>query len=243
MRWTSTRAIKETFVRADGLPLPVPGGLMEYRPLGTQRLRRVDAVPRHDDVRLGDRRGRRPRAARRLHRRRRDAGRHRRRLQRRRQRGDRRLAGWRKAPGEVRDQIVLATKGRFPMGDGPNDVGLSRRHLDVALDRVAAPARRRHHRPLPGTRLRPAHAAGGDPALPRRRGARRQDPLRRAEQLHRLAGAEGGRRGRVRRAQRPGHPAAAVQPARPRDRVGDGAGVRGERPRTAARGRRSAGAG
>jgi aryl-alcohol dehydrogenase (NADP+) len=32
------------------------------------------------------------------------------------------------------NQIVLATKGRFPMGDGPNDVGLSRRHLRAALD-------------------------------------------------------------------------------------------------------------
>lgn len=34
----------------------------------------------------------------------------------------------------VREQVVLATKGRFPMGDGPNDVGLSRRHLSMALD-------------------------------------------------------------------------------------------------------------
>jgi len=31
-------------------------------------------------------------------------------------------------------QIVIATKGRFPMGTGPNDLGLSRRHLRVALD-------------------------------------------------------------------------------------------------------------
>jgi aryl-alcohol dehydrogenase-like predicted oxidoreductase len=31
-------------------------------------------------------------------------------------------------------QVVLATKGRFPTGDGPNDVGLSRRHLTRALD-------------------------------------------------------------------------------------------------------------
>ncbi|MDQ1575249.1 MAG: hypothetical protein QOH55_399 [Microbacteriaceae bacterium] len=31
-------------------------------------------------------------------------------------------------------QVVLATKGRFPMGDGVNDVGLSRRHLRMALD-------------------------------------------------------------------------------------------------------------
>jgi len=34
---------------------------------------------------------------------------------------------------EVRDQLVLATKGRFRTGDGPNDLGLSRRHLRAAL--------------------------------------------------------------------------------------------------------------
>ena len=39
-----------------------------------------------------------------------------------------------KQSGAVRDRVVLATKGRFPMGDGPNDVGLSRRHLTRALD-------------------------------------------------------------------------------------------------------------
>src|SRR4051812_3316056 len=32
-----------------------------------------------------------------------------------------------------RDEIVLATKARFPMGDGANDSGLSRRHLSSAL--------------------------------------------------------------------------------------------------------------
>jgi aryl-alcohol dehydrogenase-like predicted oxidoreductase len=30
---------------------------------------------------------------------------------------------------EVRDDVVLATKVRFPMGEGPNDVGLSRKHV------------------------------------------------------------------------------------------------------------------
>ena len=41
---------------------------------------------------------------------------------------------WLKArPTEAR-QAVIATKGRFPMGAGPNDVGLSRRHLGDALD-------------------------------------------------------------------------------------------------------------
>lgn len=38
-----------------------------------------------------------------------------------------------KYPG-ARDRVVLATKGRFPMGDGPNDAGLSRIHLSQALD-------------------------------------------------------------------------------------------------------------
>ena len=37
-------------------------------------------------------------------------------------------------PAEVRDSVVLATKGRFPTGGGPNDAGLSRRHLSRALD-------------------------------------------------------------------------------------------------------------
>ena len=39
-----------------------------------------------------------------------------------------------KASTEDRDQVVLATKGRFPMGEGANDVGTSRRHLRRALD-------------------------------------------------------------------------------------------------------------
>jgi aryl-alcohol dehydrogenase-like predicted oxidoreductase len=37
-------------------------------------------------------------------------------------------------PADVRDRVVLATKGRFPMGPGANDLGLSRRHLSRALD-------------------------------------------------------------------------------------------------------------
>ncbi len=39
-----------------------------------------------------------------------------------------------KQPAEVRDQVVIATKGRFPTGPGPNDLGLSRRHLTRAID-------------------------------------------------------------------------------------------------------------
>jgi aryl-alcohol dehydrogenase-like predicted oxidoreductase len=39
-----------------------------------------------------------------------------------------------KQPPEIRSQVVLATKGRFAMGEGPNDLGLSRKHLRDALD-------------------------------------------------------------------------------------------------------------
>jgi 1-deoxyxylulose-5-phosphate synthase len=36
---------------------------------------------------------------------------------------------------QQRDQIVIATKVRGPMGDGPNDQGLSRKHILDAVDR------------------------------------------------------------------------------------------------------------
>ena len=37
-------------------------------------------------------------------------------------------------PAEVREQVVLATKARFPTGAGSNDAGSSRRHLQRALE-------------------------------------------------------------------------------------------------------------
>ncbi len=37
-------------------------------------------------------------------------------------------------PQDVTDRVVLATKGRFPMDDSPNGLGLSNRHLTRALD-------------------------------------------------------------------------------------------------------------
>ncbi|OWV70578.1 dehydratase [Rhizobium sp. R634] len=44
------------------------------------------------------------------------------------------IGRWLKArPTEAR-QAIVATKGRFPMGNGPNDIGLSRRHLGQALE-------------------------------------------------------------------------------------------------------------
>src|SRR5688572_2870606 len=38
------------------------------------------------------------------------------------------------ATRRVRDRIVLATKGRFRMGDGTNDTGASRLHITRAID-------------------------------------------------------------------------------------------------------------
>ncbi|MET7935518.1 aldo/keto reductase [Streptomyces sp. NPDC005322] len=37
-------------------------------------------------------------------------------------------------PAALRDRVTIATKGRFPMSDAPNGVGLSRSHLDRALN-------------------------------------------------------------------------------------------------------------
>lgn len=44
------------------------------------------------------------------------------------------IGRWLAARPTESEQVVIATKGRFPMGEGPNDVGLSRRHLSRALD-------------------------------------------------------------------------------------------------------------
>ncbi|MEQ4568033.1 aldo/keto reductase [Paenarthrobacter sp. CAP02] len=44
------------------------------------------------------------------------------------------IGRWLARRPEQRDLVVLATKGRFPMGKAPNDVGTSRRHLTKALD-------------------------------------------------------------------------------------------------------------
>jgi aryl-alcohol dehydrogenase-like predicted oxidoreductase len=44
------------------------------------------------------------------------------------------IGRWLAAHPSEAEQVVIATKGRFPMGDGVNDLGLSRRHLGRALD-------------------------------------------------------------------------------------------------------------
>ncbi|HYO18070.1 MAG TPA: aldo/keto reductase, partial [Dermatophilaceae bacterium] len=44
------------------------------------------------------------------------------------------IGRWLAAHPTQAEQVVIATKGRFAMGDGPNDLGTSRRHLRCALD-------------------------------------------------------------------------------------------------------------
>jgi aryl-alcohol dehydrogenase-like predicted oxidoreductase len=44
------------------------------------------------------------------------------------------IGRWLGARPGARDRVVIATKGRFPMGAGPNDEGLSRTYLTRALD-------------------------------------------------------------------------------------------------------------
>ncbi|MCZ2404167.1 aldo/keto reductase [Paenarthrobacter sp. Z7-10] len=44
------------------------------------------------------------------------------------------IGRWLASHPQERDQMVLASKGRFPMGEGPNDLGTSGRHLRRALD-------------------------------------------------------------------------------------------------------------
>jgi len=56
-------------------------------------------------------------------------------------------------------QVVIATKGRFPMGDGPNDLGTSPSPA-VGAGCLAETARRRAHRPVPDARLGCGNAAG-----------------------------------------------------------------------------------
>ena len=44
------------------------------------------------------------------------------------------IGNWFKERPGMRQQVVLATKGRFPTGEHPNSVGLSRKHLNDALN-------------------------------------------------------------------------------------------------------------
>ncbi len=139
-------------------------------------------------------------------------------------------------PAEVTDAVVLATKGRFPMGAGPNDAGLSTRHLTRALD---ASLRRLG---VDSVDLYQVHA--WDPHTPLAETLRTLDGFVRAGKIGYYGFSnflgwqltKAVHTGPGPRAGRAGDPAAAVQPDRARDRVGDRAGRPRRRDGDAARG-------
>ena len=100
------------------------------------------------------------------------------------------IGRWLKTRGN-RGAIVLATKARGRMWDGPNGEGLSRGHLIQRVRGLAAPARHRRHRPLSDALVRRRHADRRDDACPRRPGARRQGALCRVLELSCVAAGEG----------------------------------------------------
>jgi hypothetical protein len=183
----------------------------------------LGARPRHDDLRGRDRLAR---PARPLRRGRRQPGRHRGRLHRRSVGADHRPVAGVATGGRHRARRP-GHEGPLPDGSGPERPRPLGPPPDPRPGRLPAAPRRGGGRSLPGACLGPAHAADRDAAHPGRLRAGRQDPLLRAVELHRLAAHQG----RAHRA-RPGalgagDAAAAVQPDRPRDRVGD----RARRPR------------
>lgn len=95
-------------------------------------------------------------------------------------------------PGAVRDEVVIASKGKFPTGPGPNDGGLSRRHLSRAIDASLGWLGGGSHRLVPGPRLGSLDTDRRDLAGPRRRCQRGQDPLRSNVEFHGLAGVKSG---------------------------------------------------
>ena len=125
-----------------------------------------------------------------------------------------------------RDEIVLATKARFRMGEGPNDVGLSRLHIqracEASLERLGVDT----------IDLYQAHC--WDPVTPLEETLAAFEELwrrgRSATSASRTSPAGSFARGAPRPpawARAGGDPAAAVQPALARDRVGARAALPG----------------
>ena len=85
-----------------------------------------------------------------------------------------------------RDRVVLATKVFNPMGDDPNQRGLSRKHIQQRHRRQPAAPRHRLCRSLPDPPLRLRDPDRGDTARAGRYRARRQGALHRRLQHVRL---------------------------------------------------------
>ena len=125
----------------------------------------------------------------------------------------------------TRDQVVIATKAFFPMGDGPNDRGLSRKHLFDAIDASLRRLGTDHVDLYQIHRFDPHTPIEGDARGAERHRARRQGAVHRRVEHVRLAV----------RADAPGFRAAGLgalrvdaeplQPRLPRGRARDAAAV------------------
>ena len=124
-------------------------------------------------------------------------------------------------PADVTERVVLATKGRFPFDPVPNAGGGSARHLTRALDASLSRLGTDSVDLYQVHAWDPVDPAGGDAAHAGRLRPLGEDPLLRLLELHRVAADQGGPSRASARAGGPGHAAAAVQPDRARDRVGD----------------------
>jgi len=149
-------------------------------------------------------------------------------------RSEQAIGRWLAARGPaVRDRVLVSSKVYNPVGPGPNQRGLSRVHIVRQIDASLARLRTDHidlyliHEPDPDTPIDETLRA-------------LDDAVRAGKILYvGLSNYAGWQIQKTvdlceLRLGRSGHAAAAVQPARPRDRVGDHPRVRGERARPVA---------
>ena len=136
------------------------------------------------------------------------------------------------AQGGRREKVVIATKvfgatsgtePAQPLAERGSAVGPAH---PPGVRGQPAPAADRPHRPLPDAPRRPRHAVGGDLAGDGAAGRPGQGPLRRQQQLRRLAHRQGQRGRRPAPLARAGVGAEPLQPRRPHGRARGAAGVR-----------------
>ena len=109
-----------------------------------------------------------------------------------------------------RDDVVLATKVHFPMGEGRNRSGNSRRWILTEVEESLKAAADGLHRPLPGPPPRRVDRHRGDPFGTGRPGTAGRDPFSPLLDLPRRADRRGALGGRAPRAAAAAHRAAAV---------------------------------
>ena len=97
------------------------------------------------------------------------------------------IGRWFAQGGGRREKVVLATKVYGKMGDWPNEGRLSALHIRNAVRRVAEAPAHRPHRPVPDAPHRSRRLVGRDLAGDGAARPAGQGPLRRLEQLRRLA--------------------------------------------------------